>query len=198
MAKTPIKRTGLTKDSVKNFIINAGVVYKNLEYTGTGWEGERLGATAGGNQVTITNEFREIEVDGAFSKYVGEKMLVGSDATLTTNVKEITAEVIKNAILGEIVAPEEDEAPTGYDVIKGKAQVEDSDYLENIALVGELSGTKKPIIIVLDNALCTSGLDIQTGDDAEAVVTMVFEAHADGDQVEDRTLPARIYYPKAV
>ena len=33
-------------------------------------------------------------------------------------------------------------------------------------------------------------------DNDEAVVAMTFEAHADEDQVEDLTLPARIYYPE--
>lgn len=199
MAKTPIKKTGITQETAKSFVINAGAIYTDLTYTeGTGWEGNRLGATAGGNALVITNDIREIEIDGAFSKYVGQKVLTASNATLTTNVKEITANVIKTAILGKVTATSGVDEPTAYDLIEGKGKIEASDYLTNIGLVGEISGTNEPVIIILDNALCTSGLNITTGDNAEAVVAMIFEAHADADQLEDRTLPARIYMPKVV
>lgn len=197
MAKTPIKKTGITQESAKSFVINAGAIYIDLTYaTETGWTGNRLGATAGGNQITIANEFREIELDGAFSKYVGQKVLVSSDATLVTNVKEVTANVVKMAILGKTTSTTGVENPTGYDLIEGKGKIEAGDYLPNIGLVGELSGTNEPIIVILDNALCTSGLDWSTGDDAEVVMSMTFEAHADATQLEDRTLPARIFMPK--
>lgn len=199
MAKTPIKKTGITQETAKSFVINAGAIYTDLTFTeGTGWEGNRLGATAGGNALVITNDIREIEIDGAFSKYVGQKVLTASNATLTTNVKEITSNVIKMAILGKVTATSGVDEPTAYDLIEGKGKIEASDYLTNIGLVGEISGTNEPVIIILDNALCTSGLNITTGDNAEAVVAMTFEAHADADQLEDRTLPARIYMPKVV
>ena len=192
-----IKKTGFSTDTANKFIVNAGAVYKNLNWAEPGgWTGERLGATAGGNTVTIANEFREIEIDGTFSKYVGQKVLVSSDATLTTNVKEIDADVIKLAIMGSITDSAGSDAPIGYDVITGKSKVEAEDYLGNIALVGELSGSDQPVIIILDNALCTSGLDLSMTDDSESVIAMTFEAHADADQVADRTLPARIYLPK--
>lgn len=199
MVKTPIKKTGITQETTKSFVINAGAIYTDLTFTeGTGWEGNRLGATAGGNALVITNDIREIEIDGAFSKYVGQKVLTASNATLTTNVKEITSNVIKMAILGKVTATSGVDEPTAYDLIEGKGKIEASDYLTNIGLVGEISGTNEPVIIILDNALCTSGLNITTGDNAEAVVAMTFEAHADADQLEDRTLPARIYMPKVV
>ena len=191
-----IKKTGFDVNTANNFVVNAGAVYQNLKWTeGSGWTGTRLGATSGGNSVTISNEFRDIEIDGTFSKYIGQKVLVSSDATLTANVKEITANAIKLAILGKSEVSSGEDAPADYDVITGKSKIEASDYLTNIALVGEMSGTNDPIIIILDNALCTSGLELSTTDDNEAVVTMTFEAHADANQVADRTLPARIYLP---
>lgn len=199
MTKTAVKKTGITQETAKSFVINAGAIYTDLTFTeGTGWEGNRLGATAGGNAIVITNDIREIEIDGAFSKYVGQKVLTASNATLTTNVKEVTSNVIKMAILGKVTATSGVDEPTAYDLIEGKGKIEASDYLTNIGLVGEISGTNEPVIIILDNALCTSGLNITTGDNAEAVVAMTFEAHADADQLEDRTLPARIYMPKVV
>lgn len=197
MARETVKRTGFSSTTAQSFIVNAGAVYMNLEYDETdGWTGERLGATSGGNSVTIENEFREIEIDGTFSRYVGEKVLIASNASLTANVKEITANVIKLAIIGSVRDSAGTEEPEEYDVVEGRGRVEPGDYLANIGLIGELSGSNQPVVIILDNALCTSGLELSTADDDEAVTAMTFEAHADANQVEDRTLPARIYMPQ--
>lgn len=199
MAKEKIKKTGFSTETADSFLINAGAVYTDLTYSEEdGWEGNRLGATSGGNQITIENEYREIEVDGTFTKYVGQKVLMASNATLTTNVKEVTAEAIRMAINGVKSTGTELEGGTGYDVVTGKGRLENSDYLPNIGLVGEISGSTEPVIVILDNALCTSGLEFSTTDDDEAVITLTFEAHADAGQIADRTLPARIYFPKVV
>lgn len=196
MAKTPIQSTGFTSQTPLNYLLDAGAVYANLEYaTEGGWTGELLGATTGGNSLSITNEYREIEVDGTFSRYKGQKVLMSANASLTTNVKEFTAENVRKAINGVIRQPESNEAPTDYQVVEGKSKLEDEDYLENIAYVGRISGTDEPIIVILDNALCTSGLESSFADDGEAVIPMTFEAHADADQVADRSLPARIFFP---
>ena len=199
MAKEKIKKTGFSTETADRFLINAGAIYTDLTYSEEdGWEGNRLGATSGGNQITIENEYREIEVDGTFTKYVGQKVLMASNATLTTNVKEVTAEAVRMAINGVKTTATELDGGTDYDVVTGKGRLENSDYLPNIGLVGEISGSTEPVIVILDNALCTSGLEFSTTDDDEAVITLTFEAHADAGQIADRTLPARIYFPKVV
>lgn len=201
MVKQAISTNGFNSDTASKYIVDAGAVYKNLTFTkGTTpdldqWEGEPLGATFGGSSVSIQNEFRTIEVDGIRSNYVGEKILQRQTATMKVNLKEIDAETIRTAILGKITKGDGTTAPTSYDIIEGKGKVENSDYLTNLALVGNVSGTTKPIIIVLDNALCTSGLDFETSDNDEAVITLTFEAHASANQVKLNKLPARIYYP---
>ena len=201
MAKEAVKRTGYTNDTPKSFIVDAGSIYKNVTWNaGTNkHEGERLGATAGGNKVKIENKYRDIEIDGTFSKYKGQKIMTMSNAVLETNVKELTAANIALAMTAnKRILSGTNEGPDGATIIEGKSKLENTDYLTNIALVGTVSGTNDPIIIVLDNPLCTSGLELDMKDDAEAVVKMTFEAHADAEQVADRKLPARIIYPKVV
>lgn len=205
MAKSAVKRTGYTASTPKHYLINAGAIYKNLTWNPTGgqksagqWEGELLGATAGGNKVTIEVIYREIEIDGVFTPAVGQKILKGHTAKIETNVKELTAENIRLAINGEIKDANGTDAPTGYKVIYGKPKLENTDYIKNLGIVGTMSGTNDPIIVIIDNALCTSGLDFETKDDDEAVVSMTFEAHADEDKVDDLSLPCRIYFPKIV
>lgn len=201
MAKEAVKRTGYTADTPKNFIVDAGSIYKNVTWNSDlgKFEGERLGATAGGNKVKIENNYRDIEIDGTFSKYKGQKIITASNASLEANVKELTASNIALAINGKtrtLVGTEE--GPDGSIVIEGKAKLEDTDYLTNIALIGTVTGSNDPVVVILDNPICTSGLDMDFKDDSEAVVKMTFEAHADEEQVADRTLPARIYFPKVV
>ncbi|CYX44526.1 hypothetical protein [Streptococcus suis] len=202
MAKTAVKRTGYTASTPKHYLINAGAIYKNLTWNksggdgGTGqWEGELLGATSGGNKVTIEQNYRVVEVDGVFTPAVGQKVLESQTAKLETNVKEITVENIRLAINGEIKEADGTTAPTGYKVISGKSKLENTDYIENLGIVGTMSGTNDPIIVIIDNALCTSGLDFETKDNEEAVISMTFEAHADEGQVDDLSLPCRIYFP---
>ncbi|WP_027633060.1 hypothetical protein [Clostridium hydrogeniformans] len=192
-----LQRTGYTKSTPQHYWVDSGAVYKNLKYNKENkeWEGTLLGATSDGNKLTIENEYRQIEVDGVFTKAVGQEVLKSSNATLEINIKEITAENIRLAINGEIRDIKEGEAPEGYKVIEGKSKLEESDYFENLALVGTITGSEQPIIVILDNALCTSGLDVETKDDEEAVLKMTFEAHAGAEQVANRKLPARIYFP---
>lgn len=197
MAITPVKATGYTKDTPKSYVINAGAVYKNLTWdkaTST-WQGELLGATADGNKLTIEQNYRTIEIDGVFTNAVGQKVLESQFAKLETNVKELTYENIRLAINGVVTSGDGETAPSNYKIVSAKGKIETTDYIKNLGLVGTLSGTNQKIIIILDNALCTSGLETEFKDNEEAVVTMTFEAHADQDQVEDLTLPCRIYYP---
>lgn len=152
-------------------------------------------AAAGGNKVTIEQNYRVIEIDGVFTPAVGQKILESQTAKLETNVKELTAENIRLSINGKIADSDGVDAPTGYKVISGKAKLENTDYIKNLGIVGTMSGTDDPIIIIIDNALCTSGLDFETKDNDEAVISMTFEAHANEGQVDDLSLPCRIYFP---
>ena len=128
-------------------------------------------------------------------KLKGNKVLEAATATATANIKEITAETIRRSLNGTIADAEEGEAPAGYKVIRTKRLLEDIDYLENIAIVGTLSGTKEPVIAILDNALCTSGLELDTEDNNEAVIEQTYEAHADHEQLEKDEFPWKILYP---
>lgn len=199
MAKTEVKRTGYTVDTPKNYLVDAGAIYKNIEWDAAGkkWKGELLGATSDGNKVSIVTTYRTIEVDGVFTPAKGQKIIDKAEATLEVNVKEITAENIRLALNGKKEIGNGTENPAGWDIVQLKDRLEDGDYIDNIALVGVMSGSKKPIIVVLYNALCTSGLEFDTKDNSEAVITMKFEAHANAEDVANRVAPVKIFYPNA-
>lgn len=198
MTKKAVKKTGYTKNTPKSYLMNAGAVYKNLEWNKLTqqWEGELLGATSDGNKLTIEQNYRTIEVDGVFTDAVGQKVLESQRASLEINVKELTWDNIRLAINGKAEQGDGTTAPADYKVISAKGKLEKTDYIKNLGLVATLSGTDKPVIVILDNALCTSGLETEFKDNEEAVVTMTFGAHANEDQIDDLTLPCRIYYPE--
>ena len=84
---------------------------------------------------------------------------------------------------------------TGYSVIESKSQIAEGDYWESIAFVGTtISNT--PIIAILDNALCTSGLSLDGKNKDGTVGKYTFECSQalTGDTT---ILPYHIYYPTA-
>ena len=197
MAKEVVRTSGFTADSPQHFIVDAGALYRNLEYNATEnkFKGEPLGATSGGSSVSVEQEYRTIEVDGVFTDAVGTKVLQSSSASMEVNIKAITAETIKMGINGRILAGDGKTAPQGAQVVTGKGRLENSDYIQNIALVGTYSGSDEPIIVILDNVLADEGLEFSVEDNDEAVVTMTLRAHADPGQVADRALPMRVIFP---
>ena len=193
-----LQKTGYSDKTSKSYLINAGTIFTNVKYTELdGFTGVLHGATSGGVSLTIEQEYRDIEVDGTgYTKVKGNKLLVSASAKAKANMKEITAETIRRSLNGSLREATADEAPTGYKIIESKRHLEDSDYLTNIAIVGTLSGTKEPIIAILDNALCISGLETSMEDDEEAIIEQEYEAHADHEQLVAEKLPWKILYPK--
>ena len=119
-------------------------------------EANVLGATSGGNKVSITSELMDIEIDGATVKVKGLTHKIGETATLEVNLAQHTVESLKRSIVGK-------EVPSlikGFKQIVTKSLLELSDYLDNIAFVGSMTdGTD--IIIILENAICLSGFELE-------------------------------------
>lgn len=192
-----LKRTGYSKDTPKNYLINAATIYTDVKYAAEGgFTGTLHGATSGGVTLTIEQTYRDIEVDGtSHMKVKGNKVLESANATITANMKELTAENIRKSLNGTIREAKAEEGPAGYRVIETKRLVEDSDYVNNMAVVGTLSGSNEPVIAILDNVLATSGLELGTEDNNEAVVEQTYEAHATVEQLDEDKFPWRILFP---
>lgn len=185
------KVSGVTADTPKNIMLNAGTLYKNFKYSSTKWDGTIIGATSGGTKLTITPEILDIEVDGVLVKTKGLTQKTGETATLETNMIELSKEFIKSTV----IAGEGTSEDSRFDVLESKAHIEDTDYIENFAYVGFMSeGT--PIIIVFDYALCTSGIELEGKNKEAAVVPATFECCADLSEGLTDTLPYHIYVAK--
>lgn len=149
-----------------------------------------LGATSGGNKLSIVPEITPIEVDGAVVEIKGLNQKTGESATLEVNLAQHTLESIKRAIVGKEVKS----LIPGYNQIQTKSLIELSDYLDNIAYVGSMTdGTE--IVAILENAICSSGLEMDTKNKETSVVKTVFKATADFKSGVYDTLPVYIFYP---
>ena len=188
---------GISADTVKNIAFGAGTIHKGLKYTpgqsdtaGT-WNFEEscVGATKGGSSVKITPTFYSVQPDGSTVAVKNFKRKTGETATMEVNLLELTEEIIKASVVGKNGASK----ASDYSLIQSKDAIEEGDYWENIAFVGEtLEG--KNIIVILPNALCTSGLSIEGKSGEESVGKFTFECHGDANE-SLTTLPYQIYYP---
>lgn len=196
MAVEQVKTVGYNASVPDHLLLDAGAIYKNLVFdslAGT-FSGEPLGATQGGNEFSFSQEIRQVESDGAKGRVRGLQVIDSEEAVLTVNLLEQTAANMKLAIAGSNL----DTTDVNYDLITSKGKIEDTDYLTNIAYVGRVSGSSKPVVIILENALSIEGLNLKPEDKKEAVLPIKFAAHADADDVQAGVLPVKIYFPKAV
>jgi hypothetical protein len=189
-----VQTTGYTAKTPDRYLLDAGAIYKSLTYdsaTGT-FTGTLLGATSGGNEFTLEQETREVEVDGLKGRGKGNTVITNENPSLVVNLKELTAQNLALAIAGGEV----DTSDTNYDIITSKGKIELTDYLDNVAFVGRLSGSNKPVVIVVENVISVEGLSLTTEDDAEAVVPIRFMGHYAEGNVTSGAAPFKIYFPK--
>lgn len=187
---------GITANTKKGIVFGAGTIHKNLTYSGSAWNFSEscIGATKGGSSLEIVPEFYQVQPDGSNVANKGFKRKVGETATMTINLLELTKDIVKSAVVGK----DGTSTDSTYDVIESTDEISEGSYLTNIAFVGETL-TGKNIIVIMENALCTSGLKLDGANNEESVVELTFECHADfneGDASSLTTLPYKIYYPK--
>ena len=193
--------SGVTSNTSKHLQLDAGAFLKNYDPTQDTWATAKatklIGATAGGGSFAAVPTIRRIEVDGVKGATKGFQALDEWVVTMTANVKEITADVLKMALATGIKADAKSpssETSNNYDKVTAANSIADADYLTNVTWIGTISGSQLPVIIVLKNALCTNGLSITTADKSEGVVTLTLTGHYDPTSLD--TPPFEIYYPK--
>lgn len=187
--------SGVSKDTPNNIMLGAGTLYKNLTYdkSKNKWSGTILGATSGGNKLSIKPEVTTIDVDGVLVEAKGLIQKTGETAQIETKMVEITKEFLKTTIIGQDGESED----TRFDVIESKALIDDDDYIEDFAFVG-FKTDGSPIIVIFDYAICTDGLESDNKNKEAAVIPAVFKCVAElvaGGNTNK--LPYHIYVPKS-
>jgi hypothetical protein len=184
-----VQTTGYNSNTAKHLLLDAGAVYKNFDIATM--TGTLLGATQGGNEFSAQPNMRKIEIDGVKGDAKGLSVVDNWEVRLTTNILEMTADNIATALAtGQIDTTTNDT----FDIITAKNDISVSDYIDNIAFVGRLTGSSNPVIIIVKNAVNTDGLSFAAEDSGEAVMQVTFTGHYDADDLD--TPPFEIYYPK--
>lgn len=158
-----------------------------------GWNFKQtiVGATSGGNKFTITPEIYQPEIDGTAVKIKGLEAKVAEKASLEVGFIELTKDIIKASIIGQDGTFSDE----NWDLIESKQWMEDTDYWDNVAFVGR-TFRGVPIIIILDNALMTSGLEMNPKNKESVNGTFTFECHQEITGNLSK-LPYHIYVPSA-
>mgnify|MGYP003288470280 CR=1 FL=1 len=187
------KTSGISNETPKNIMFGAGVVYKGCSLEGGKFTvGEVIGATSGGTKVAITPEYKHIEVDGALVKVKDLTVKIGETATLETNLVEITPELIKQLVVGADGEAATVETGTYAHIVSSERIVE-GDYVSGLAFVGNTIDGRK-VIVLFENALCTSGFSIDGKNKENSVVPATFECYANLEASHEK-LPYHIIYP---
>lgn len=144
--------------------------------------------------------------------------LVGNTAPLDTEVlyvsylelERVDGDYVINWETGEIIYAEADIPTTGeeltiaythksgaavtHDKIRG-GDIGDTDYIDNVALVGTISGKNDDVICIVENALADMGLALSTAPRDESVPAIVFTGHY--DPATPTIEPWELRYPRA-
>lgn len=73
-------------------------------------------------------------------------------------------------------------------------EIADADYIDNVAIVGNVSGKDYPVICIVENALAEGPFSLSTAPRDEAVPVVVFTGHYLPDDLD--TEPWKVKYPK--
>ena len=189
--------SGFTANTANSLLLDAGAFFKNFDvatdtFASAVAAGKLIGATKDGGEFSAVPTIRQVEVDGVKGRAKGLEIVDGWEVYIKANVLEVSKDAL---ILGLCAA--EEEAVTlltnDYAHINGKADIELTDYIDNITWVGTLSGSNNPVIIQVKNALNTDGLKLTTKDKDQSVVAMTFYGQYTYSDLE--TPPFDIYYP---
>lgn len=195
---TNLPKSGYTSNTASHYLLNAGAWVKNLKWekTGNKWTYDLIGATSEGSKLTMKNTYRQVPVDGVMTAPVGSDLIEETEGTFELNMIEHTLENLKMTLMADAKTSDGTQYPADYTVIKPRGKVQTDDYIKDMAYVGTISGSDKPIIIIIDYAICTSGLELEPKDKSEAVYTAVFEARTGPENIETQALPITILFPK--
>lgn len=183
-------RSGTSKESPKALLIGPGAIYK--DFVDLDNLGVLLGATKGGNTFRINQEIHSSEVDGALGPIKGMQWVTKLIPELETNLLAITKDNLQLSLANMQLADSNDD----YVKLTQDGSLADSGY-RTIAIVGEISGSAKPVIVVVKDAMAMDPVEVPfgTGKD-DVVLKLKFVGHYQPD--DQYGVPYEIYYPKSL
>lgn len=188
--------TGLTTKTKKHLLLGAGAFFKNFlvgtdTYASAVAGGKLIGATQGGGEFSAVATFRQIPVDGAIGDIKELEDIERWDVSLSATVLEVSKATIALALGSATITTLTGTAP--YNKIVGNNGLSSGDF-NNITWCGCLLGEDKPMLIQVDNALCTNGLNLSMQDGEEGKIALEFKGFYEGvDTGAEPVAPFSIY-----
>ena len=193
---------GMTRNTLERIWLGAGTIHKGLMLT-TGsaggnaqfnFEKTLLCATSGGNSLEITSTLYDVPIDGVGIKVYGGVVKTGETGTMTINALDMTPELLNHALFSDL---SDSQGAKNYLIGSTGQKIEEKHWIDNLAYVGETLKDRKPIVIIFEKAICTSGAKVDGKSFEASVLPLTFEAYraySDNDRMTG--LNIRIYYPK--
>lgn len=182
-------RSGVNANTTRNLMIGPGAIFRG--FVDPQNFGTLLGATSGGNTINMETEWHVPEIDGTLGPLKGGRWLTAANATLESNLIEIT----KENLMLKFPSFKQSSYDSAYTKIHHEGQIAPTSY-DTIAVVGEITGKDLPVIFVLENAAVTDAAEIPLGNGQEDVVlTTTWEGHY--DPANPTKIPFYILYPEA-
>jgi len=153
-----------------------------------------LGATRGGSTFTEEQELREMIVDGSKGRVVGDMRITKSIPKIVANFIEINADLINYALPGSNKSDYPATEGKTHDMIVRALDVAITDYLTNIAIVGECTSSPTNYIeCIINNAIAEGNYECAFTDNEESVLKLTF--YGNFTTADLTTEPFSIYYP---
>lgn len=151
-------------------------------------EGTIFGATKGGGKFSIVPNLVPLEADARNVAAVGDYVKAGEEATMEAPFTELLAADIAKYAIGEV------SEGTDCKIVRSAEQVATGHYIAGLGYIGK-SASGKPLIVVFENAICTSGLEVEGKKAEQGAPTVTFACLAAADTLEDK-LPWTLVWPE--
>lgn len=185
-----LKNHAISDTTAKNIVLGAGILVKNLVYSGADWEYEELGASNGGNKIAYEREYLDLEVDGKTVKAENFDVKVAETGKMTINLAEYKQETLATALS---LKQDDSDPVMGY--AKYKPSKENA-YVENLGFVG-YTAEGKAIIVKFPKAICLSAFELEVKNKEQAVMSLEFDAVAPMGSTTYDELGIEFYFPTA-
>lgn len=186
---------GARPGSSRNLVIGPGLITRGFNpitfdpKDRSTW-GEYIGATKGGNEISVETEWHSVEVDGALGTIENMEWLVKANAKLSTNILEMTKENLQLKLPVFNVKSHDN----NYDMIRHEGSIAPSSS-DTLAIFGSITGKSIPVVFVLERARCIDSFNLPLGTGKDDIV---LKAEFVARYAEDNftRIPFYILYPK--
>lgn len=205
MADTALSMvSAVTADTFNNAVFNAGILLHDVDISTatdaaslltliTSEENKKkwFGATQGGVNIQENRTYWKPDIDGLRLPFKGQYQVDTVEPKMTGTLVELTPDNVK-AVSGAADLTTANKITT----VQPRATVKEGDYFDTILFVGN-QGADGLFVCIMENALCTTGINSQTSDKAVGTLPFEFTAHSASVTFTD-TLPVKyMFFAKA-